>query len=168
MGRELLDDEGIYEGDDRDQPQDYQDVRQDVRKSEEEAAQEKNLVEVLSKTVDHYFPKMNEWLGGLTDIRNQEMIEYERETIVWTGLISLVTKRQARVNISHEMRTEGLCKNLKSLCGQEDLKSVPHGDTVEYYCMRMKEEELERLQKYIQHKREDIELNFLMEALMIR
>ena len=145
MGRELLGDEGINERDDRDQSSNDQDLCEDVGESEKEA-EEENLVIVLSKTVRHYFPSFNHWLRKITDVRNQELIIYKRETIMWAGLISLLTKRQARMNISHEMRTEKLCKNLKELCGQEDFERVPHGDTVEYLSMRMNHEELEELQ----------------------
>lgn len=150
MGGELLDHEGIYEGDDGIKSADDQDVCKDAGAGQETAGEEwqgqKSLVSVLSTTIEHYFPKFNEWLRELTDIRNQEMIIYERQTLFWTGLISMTTKRQARMHISHEMRAPIFCENLKELCGQEDLKSVPHGDTVEYLWMRMKPEELEDLQ----------------------
>jgi hypothetical protein len=150
MGRKLLDDEGVHEGDDCSEPEDDQDLREDAGEGQKATAKEiqeqESLVSVLSTTVDHYFPRMNEWLKELTDIRNQDLIVYERETIFWTGLISLTTKREARMQISHEMRASTFCKNLKELCGQKNLKNVPHGDTVEYLCMRMKPEELEALQ----------------------
>jgi len=150
MGGKLLDNEGIYEGDDTYQSANDQDLRQDIGEGQKATAQEspeqESLVSVLSTTMDHYFPKFNEWLEELTDIRNQEMITYKRETIVWTALTNLLSKLGARTRISHEMRTETFSGNLKSLCGQEDLKNVPHGDTVEYLSMRMKEEEFEELQ----------------------
>lgn len=150
MGGELLGDEGVYEGDDADQPENDQDVREDIGESQEAAGEKEqtidNVVEVLSKTVSHYFPQFNEWLKGLKDVRDQEAIEYKRETIVWTALIMLLTKRKARGKITEEMRTENLGRNLKELCGQEDLQKVPHGDTVEYLCRRLQEEELEELQ----------------------
>jgi len=82
MGGELLEDEGIHEGDDRDKPQDDQDICQDTGSAQEEDGQEgesgKNLVEVLNTTVSHYFPWFNGWLKELTDIRNQDLITYER------------------------------------------------------------------------------------------
>lgn len=147
MGRELLEGEGLYEGDDRDKPADDQDVCQDDRSAQEEDGQaEKSLVKVLSVTVGHYFPEFNQLLGQLTDIRNQDLITYKRETIVWAGLLALLTKRQARMNISHQMRQDSFCQNLKSLSGQEDLENVPHGDTVEYLLTRLKWEELEEVQ----------------------
>ena len=136
MGGELLGYEGIDETDDGIKPADDQDVCQDAGSAQEENEKEgigdKNLVEVLSTTVRHYFPEFNQWLGGLTDIRNQDLIIYQKQTILWAGLIALITRRQARMNISHQMRQAGVCENLKGLSSQENLKDVPHGDTVEY------------------------------------
>lgn len=149
MGRELYPDERVYQGDDGIKPEDDRAVCEDAQRPGrcvEGTDQGKNLLAVLSTTVDHYFPKFNEWLKGLTDIRNQDLIIYERETIFWAGLISILSQRQARMQISHQMRTKMFCENLKQFCGQEGLKSVPHGDTVEYLTMRMKVEELEDLQ----------------------
>lgn len=149
MGGELLDGQGVHETDDRIKPEDDQDVRQDGRPKEEEDEKTtgvKNLVEVLSRTASHYFPKFNEWLKQLTDIRNQDLITYHRETILWAALMAMITKRQSRMNISHQMREDQICRNLKELCGQENLEEVPHGDTVEYLMTRLKVEELEGVQ----------------------
>jgi hypothetical protein len=150
MGGELLDDQGIHEGDDRDKPADDQDVCQNSGGAQEADGEKGqgcgSLVEVLSTTVNHYFPWFNGCLKGITDIRNQDLIIYQRQTIIWAALMALATKRQARMNISYQMRQEIVCENLKGLCGQEDLKNVPHGDTVEYLMMRLVPEELEWLQ----------------------
>ena len=150
MGGELLEDEGIHEGDDRDKPQDDQDICQDTGSAQEEDGQEgesgKNLVEVLNTTVSHYFPWFNGWLKELTDIRNQDLITYERQTIIWVALLALLTKREARMQIGRQMREGNFFGNLKELCGQDDLEGMPHGDTVEYLLTRLNEEELEGIQ----------------------
>lgn len=105
-----------------------------------------NLVGILSTTVDHFFPKINKWFAALTDIRNQKIIEYKRETLIWVMLITLLTRQGARSQIQKKMRgEEKLLQNLKELCGQEELAGVPHGDTVEYLSMRMKPKELEEI-----------------------
>ena len=150
MGGELLEDEGSYEGNDRDKPADDQDICQDIGSAQEAPGEKgegvESLVEVLSTTVHHYFPWFNGSLEGLTDIRRQDLIIYQKQTIIWAALMALVTKRQARMNISLQMRQGQVWENLKGLSGQEDLKNVPHGDTVEYLMMRLKPEELEGLQ----------------------
>ncbi|MBF0510692.1 MAG: hypothetical protein HQL13_00010 [Candidatus Omnitrophica bacterium] len=141
MGGELLDDQGVHEGDDGHQQENDQDVRQDNWGTQEADGKKgegsRSLVEVLSTTVNHYFPWFNGCLKSLTDIRNQDLIIYQRQTIIWVALMALVTKRQARMNISLQMRQEIVCENLKGISQQEGLEKVPHGDTVEYWFFRV-------------------------------
>ncbi len=155
MGRKLLDGQRVYDEDDRIKSKDDQDVCQDLGESKKEKVVKEeinkginssNLVEVLSRTVDQYFPNLNQWFKDLTDIRDQESIDYNRETLMWTMLLTLITKQGARRQITEKMRPEeNFFLNLKELCGQEDLEQVPHGDTVEYLSMRMEPEEMEEL-----------------------
>ena len=122
MGGELLEGEGIHEGDDRDKPQDDQDICQDAGSAQEEdgeerSIEEKNLVEVLSTTMGHFFPDFNDRLASLWDPRNQDMIIYRRETLLWSGLTMMLTKQGARSKIGNEMRGENFLENLKQLSG---------------------------------------------------
>ncbi len=105
-----------------------------------------DLIKALVTTVDHFFPRFNEWLDNMTDIRRQESTEYSFRTIIWTAIMALVTKRGAKSRITNEMRFNNFYKNIKELSGQEDLEKIPHGDTVEYLLMRMEVEEAEGLQ----------------------
>jgi hypothetical protein len=147
MGQQLLEDESFDERHDHLKPENDQDVRQDARQGQARAKEQAaNVADVLFKTVNHYFPWMNQWFKELTDIRNQALIVYQRQTILWTALLSVVTHRQARMHISHQMRQEGVCENLKTFCGQKNLKNIPHGDTVEYLLARMDPQECEGVQ----------------------
>ncbi len=105
-----------------------------------------NLVEVLAATIDHFFPDLNHWFSQVTDARNQELIIYHRETLLWVMLITLLTKQGARQQINNKMRLEEkVLANLKQLCEQEGLPNIPHGDTVEYLSIRLKPEEIEAI-----------------------
>ena len=145
MDRKLLAIEGIYEGDDTNQSGNDSDVFQNNWESEKESYQEENLVGVVKKTVGHFFPRFNNWLKRLTDIRNQDLITYRREVLVWVGLILLLTKQGARKKITDFMRNEKFCKNLTILSGDYNLKQVPHGDSLEYLFCRMQESEVEQI-----------------------
>lgn len=151
VGRKLLANERVHERDDAIKSGDDQDICKNDRKSKagsrtKEEEMKGQLVETLSTTVNHYFPKFNEWLRRLTDERNQGAVRYERQTIFWTALILMLTKRGSRKKITDEMGGEHFYENVRILSGQEDLERMPHGDTVEYLCMRLKEEELEEIE----------------------
>lgn len=66
--------------------------------------------------------------------------------MIWTMLIALLTKRGARTRITDELRTEAVCENLIVLSGQEDLQRVLHGDTAEYFSVRARVTDFEKLQ----------------------
>lgn len=153
MDRELLDNKRIHERDERVEPKDDQDVFKDNRQSKEKtkSAQSKeerkisHLLGVLTTTIEHYFPEFNQWLKMLTDMRNQEAIDYDRQAIVWTEILAMITRRGSRKKITNQMRSEIGCINLKELSGQINLNSVPHADTLEYFNVRAKEKEFEQL-----------------------
>lgn len=143
MGGKLLDGKGTYEGDDGFKPRDDTDIRQKQTEISEKPTQ--TITGVLSTTIDHCFPHFNEWLKEFTDTRLQERILYKRETILWAALVSMLTKRGSRKKIKDHMNIGRFRENLKEFCGQDDIKRVPHGDTVEYLFMRMKLKEFEFL-----------------------
>jgi hypothetical protein len=91
----------------------------------------------------HFFPDFNDRLASLRDPRNQDMIIYRRETLLWSGLIMMLTKQGARSKIGNEMRGENFLENLKQLSGQDDLETAPHGDTLEYLFRQMGPDEFE-------------------------
>lgn len=106
---------------------------------------QENLVETLDRTVEHFFPWWEQWLGEIPDPRNPELIEYELETLIWMGILMLMSGRRARKQIGHEMRSPEVVENLKALSRQPDLDKAPHGDTVEYSMVRSRWEYYEAL-----------------------
>jgi hypothetical protein len=153
MDRKLLDNKRIHKRDERIEPKDDQDIFKDNRQTKEKRknAQNKeekitNLLEVLSTTINHYFPKFNDWLDNLTDVRKQHSITYDKKSLIWTALILMLTKQGSRKRITDSFRSKISSVNLKEFSGQFNLENVPHGDTVEYFNLRSKEEELQNLQ----------------------
>lgn len=114
MDRKLLAAERIYKRDKLDKPADDQNLCKEQK-------EEENLVEILAETVRHYFPEFNAWLKQISDPREQEAIDFSRETQIWTGIVLFLTKRGARKKISDEMRTKKFCENLKTLSAQANL-----------------------------------------------
>jgi hypothetical protein len=82
-------------------------------------------------------------MQSLSDPRDQDVITYKRETLLWSGLIMMLTKQGARLKIGQHMRGDTFLENLKQLSGQHDLETAPHGDTAEYLARQMKPEEIE-------------------------
>jgi hypothetical protein len=134
MDGKLLGSQAQDPGDERIKPEDDPLVCQ--KQEAEEVLREENLVGVLHKTTAHFFPRWHQWLEEIPDRRDPDLIVYKLETLIWSGLLMLMTGRGARKQIGLEMRTEDVVANLRALSGQEDLESAPHGDTVEYSLIR--------------------------------
>jgi len=155
MDRQLLDHEGFNEGHDHNLTEDDTDVclNAEETKASQEACEEEgteedftNLAYVLWKSVNHYFPDLNMWMNEMSDSRNPELITYEAKTLIWVGLIMFITKRESRKKIRDQMRLPEFLAILKEYCQQENLKSVPHDDTMKYLFVRMDPGEFEELQ----------------------
>jgi len=141
MDRKLLADQGLHARDDGNKPGDDPDVQEDGGSGKEK----KLLTVILKDTVDHFFPRFNRWLKNCTDIRKQNLITYRRESVIWSALVMLITRQGSRKTITDRMRDEIVVKNLRALSRDIHLKSIPHGDTVEYLLCRLKESELEKI-----------------------
>ncbi|MBF0531853.1 MAG: hypothetical protein HQL23_02025 [Candidatus Omnitrophica bacterium] len=53
----------------------------------------------------------------MSDRRDPDLITYNKETLIWVGLIMLITKLGARRKITNHMREENFYVNAKALCG---------------------------------------------------
>ncbi len=153
MDRELLDnqrvherDERIVEEDDRFVCQEQKERDQTLRKAEEEESETRgNLVYVLWRTVDHFFPHMNTWLSQIDDKRDKELITYTSTTLLWTGLLLFITKCGSLKQMRDRMRTTLCCNVVKELSGQDDLMFVPHDNTLTYLFTRIDPRQCEYL-----------------------
>ena len=148
MDRELLGDKREDEGNDGDKPADDTDVREDSRTGKTESKKEgENLVEKIGRVVDHFLPKLNEWLSGIKDKRNPLLITYSQRTIIWTGIMMYVTRLGSRRQIGLELRREKCFEGIGELSGQKGIEQVPHGDTVEYCIQQTEIKEFEDVNK---------------------
>jgi hypothetical protein len=143
MGGKLLGPQGKNPGNERTESQNDPAICQEQKKDSPLEAQ--NLVEVLQRTVKHFFPWWNQWLDEIPDPRNRLLIDYELKTLIWAGILMFMSGRRARKQIGQEMRTSEMAANLTALSGQKGLEKAPHGDTLEYSMVRSRHEYYEEV-----------------------
>lgn len=102
-----------------------------------------NTKKVLYKTVKHFFPEFRKWLRNIDDPRNKNSIDYSSVVMLWVGIMLFLLKLTARRQNNYKMNTEQFIKNL-SMLTKSGLKSIPHGDTLEYLMEKLSPEELEK------------------------
>jgi|GEM_PF-3325812 len=88
----------------------------------------------MVRTVRHFWPDLDLWLGELPDTRFQPLITYDRRFLAWWGLGLFVFKLGSRRQLDFDLRDldTHLLTNLNRLAGtQQD--SLPVGGTLDHF-----------------------------------
>lgn len=67
------------------------------------------LGSALVQTVRHFFPDLNDWLDGLPDHRNQELILYERRFLAWWGIALYLFQLGSRRQLDFDLDATDTC-----------------------------------------------------------
>jgi len=94
-------------------------------------------------TVHQYFGDWEEIFQGVKDERNQYLITYPMEGLLFTGTLMYLLRLGARREITHTLRGNQVSeKKFKALFGAE---KIPHGDTLNYGFKRIDPEEIQEI-----------------------
>lgn len=106
----------------------------------------KELLQVLHKTLRHFFPKLRHWLDTVPDPRDPSRITYPLRSLLWVGVLMFLFHLSARRRLRYDFNSEGALPNLNDLAGTE-LQTLPHPDTLAYLLERLSPEGLDRLRR---------------------
>ena len=118
------------------------------RKEKREIRKDKDLVKELYAIIIKYLPNLLNMFGELKDVRNQSYITYKMKTICVTRLFGLLCGITTMTNITDEFDSEIAIKNL-SVIAKQELKELPHHDTISDVFEHLSIDELRNIQKYI-------------------
>jgi hypothetical protein len=104
------------------------------------------LLQVLHKTLRHFFPKLRHWLDTLPDPRDASRITYPLRSLLWVGMLMFLFHLSARRRLRHDFNSQGALPNLNDLAGTE-LQTLPHPDTVAYLLKHLDPDSLDRLRR---------------------
>ena len=99
----------------------------------------------------HFFPDFSAWLAALTDTRDQELITYSRQFLVWMILLGYLLKLGSRRRIRFELESAEALANLNRLAGA-DQETIAHGDTLDHFLSHVPPRALERLRRQMVHR----------------
>jgi len=88
-----------------------------------------------------FSPRLSERFNALSDPRNAALTDYSTASLLWTGILMFVCRLGARRQIQHVLNTPNAVSYLRELSGQDDLKRVPHGDTLKNLLLELPEGE---------------------------
>lgn len=99
------------------------------------------VLEVLLKTVDHFFPDFNKWLKGVNDPRDKAKITYPTHVLLWVGILLFMLKLESRRQINYLFNTVDFVSNLEVLTGEE-LKKIAYDGTLAELAEKLEPEAL--------------------------
>jgi len=101
---------------------------------------------MLARTVAHFFPRFSDWLGEVRDTRDQDLITYSRQFLIWMGLMAFLLKLGSRRQVRFELDTSEALANLNRLA-RADQEAMAHSDTLNYFLGCVPPASLARLRR---------------------
>lgn len=100
----------------------------------------------LYKTVRHFVPELNTWLGQIDDPRNKRHnnYTYPAEAIVWEGILMYLCKLGSRRQINFELKNDDVLKNL-NIIAKTDIETMPDHGTLSYLMELLNTENLSKI-----------------------
>ena len=105
---------------------------------------EPRVLDLLKITLDHFFPKFNQWLEETVDPRSGRHSTYDMRLLLWTGLTLFILRIGSRRQFNELRKTESFLKNLLELA-DSDADAVPHMDSVNHLLKALTPDELQEL-----------------------
>ena len=80
-----------------------------------------NLGNAFVRTIRHFWPELNDWIGAIPDSRFQPYVVYDRRFLVWWGLALYIFQLGARRQLDFELdcRDSDILANLNRLAKTE-------------------------------------------------
>jgi hypothetical protein len=93
-----------------------------------------NLGEAFVRTVQHFWPELNDWLDQVPDSRFQPFVIYDKRFLVWWGLLLYLLQLSARRQLDFELDCRGneLLTNLNRLAKTKQ-KTRPVHKTLHHF-----------------------------------
>jgi len=102
-------------------------------------------IELLVKTIKHFFPGLALQMNRLPDFRRPEQVVYAQSHLLWLGILLFMMHLGSRRQLRWERQADILAQNLAALCDQFGLDGVADPDTLAYYAERIDPSSIEDL-----------------------
>jgi len=114
-----------------------------LRKAKELA---RDLLFQFKLTLNHFFPKLDRWLGDIEDPRQSGKIKYGIQEMMWIGLLIICTPTESMNEYNEDFFTEEAVENLNRVFHLK-LKRIPDRGTLANLWKKLSHEELEKLRR---------------------
>lgn len=101
------------------------------------------MLAAVGRTVRHFFPQLNAWMGSLDDTRVQERCIYGRCFLTWVATMLFALKLGARRRLNFELNTAEALANLNRLA-EAAQTTVPDHGTVNHFLGHVHPADMDR------------------------
>jgi len=102
------------------------------------------VLEILFKTIEHFFPDFNKWLKSVDDPRKKAKTTYPVNVLLWVGILLFMLKLESRRQINYSFNTVEFLDNLNILT-EEEMKKIAYDGTLADLAERMKPEDISKI-----------------------
>jgi len=102
-------------------------------------------LDLLARTVSHFFPRFNQLLSRIYDRRKQDRITYPVPHLIWEELLMFLCGTGSRNTMVHETQRPGFVRTLVDLSGGDE-DAVAHPDTAYSFLAKLHPSHLVKFQ----------------------
>lgn len=119
-----------------------------MRKKEkrERKKQDRGIVDFMMVT-NHFFHSLKEWIGEMTDPRNQSYTTYTQADLNYMAILKNVCGQHSMREMEENFNQETCIDTLRLMSGNQKLEEMPHYDTLNYYLEKLSPDCLSELRK---------------------
>ena len=96
---------------------------------------------------NHFFRELPEWIDQMQDPRNESYIIYTQADFIYMGILKNICSVESMRQMEEKFNEETCIETLRLLSGDEELKEMPHYDTLNFYLEKLSPECLSDLRK---------------------
>lgn len=120
-------------------------TREEKRKIEVD----RNVFKDLLKVTKNCFPELLKKLKEVEEKRDKRYITYGADEILLTRILGYIMGIESMNQLTNNFNDETCIKNMKKLLGNEEIKELPHYDTINDFLEKVEIVELEKITKYM-------------------
>jgi hypothetical protein len=115
------------------------------RREKRERLDEINTAIEFKKILQHFFPDLLPMLRKVSDSRNQSYTTYGNHIILFVRILAVVFHISSMRKITTSFNTRNCIHNIAVLLDEQELKEIPHWETINDYLKSFEETELEEV-----------------------
>jgi len=108
-----------------------------------------NIFKELLKIINSCFKELIPILNQVEDKRHQSYVEYKPQEILYVMLMAQVMTIGTMKDVTGSFNTQVCIENFKKIFRNQELKEIPHHDTINNFLKILQPKELEKIRKYM-------------------